>query len=421
MPLRAGFAMNKLHSDRGAILVHTAFALLALMAFSGFAVDYGMFWVARNQAQNAADAAALAGALARITDDASNPPASKTSGKVYDVVATTAAWNRVWGQSPPVTLDWTCPDDGTTNCVVVDAYRDGTQGSNAMPTFFLQLAGIKSQRTTAHAVAKVLSANGFKGCIRPWFAIDEYNDLNGDDKFDAGDTYTAPGYQLPRDLGIPVTFHDNTSPSGYGQIDVGQSNSGSALGDAITHCSTDLQQIVLGVPIGTDPGGKVGPERSGVQQLFDWDPSAQWDQSTGTVIDSCATTGCACDGPCPNGPNVSPRVVVAPVCSPLEATCAAGGARTRRSRRRTFWPFSSPVLRRETATISRFRPCSSARPTGSSRDRRLTARTRSSRLSASFDERARDHDAPPFAPRAMWIVASVEGVVLWLARGELRA
>ena len=44
-------------------------ALIALLAFSAFVIDYGVLWVSRGQAQNAADAAALAGAVALSYDD----------------------------------------------------------------------------------------------------------------------------------------------------------------------------------------------------------------------------------------------------------------------------------------------------------------------------------------------------------------
>ena len=49
--------------ERGAIIIHVAIACLALIVFSAFVVDYGVMWVARTQAQAAADAGALAGAL----------------------------------------------------------------------------------------------------------------------------------------------------------------------------------------------------------------------------------------------------------------------------------------------------------------------------------------------------------------------
>ena len=53
----AGWARN----ERGAVLIQVAIALLALLALSSFVFDYGVMWVSRGQAQNAADAGALVG------------------------------------------------------------------------------------------------------------------------------------------------------------------------------------------------------------------------------------------------------------------------------------------------------------------------------------------------------------------------
>src|SRR5206468_4796273 len=60
--------------ERGAILIQVAISIMALTAFSAFVVDYGVLWVARGQAQNAADAGALAGAIALAYDDTTYPP-----------------------------------------------------------------------------------------------------------------------------------------------------------------------------------------------------------------------------------------------------------------------------------------------------------------------------------------------------------
>ena len=46
--------------DRGAVLIYVALVILVLMAFTTFVSDYGLLWVSRRQAQNAADAGALA-------------------------------------------------------------------------------------------------------------------------------------------------------------------------------------------------------------------------------------------------------------------------------------------------------------------------------------------------------------------------
>lgn len=54
-----GIMMNK---ERGQTLVILAFALIALAAFAGLAIDGGRLYAARRQAQNTADASAMAGA-----------------------------------------------------------------------------------------------------------------------------------------------------------------------------------------------------------------------------------------------------------------------------------------------------------------------------------------------------------------------
>ena len=45
------------------MLILVALSLVTLIAFTTFVVDYGAMWVGRRQAQNAADAGALAGAV----------------------------------------------------------------------------------------------------------------------------------------------------------------------------------------------------------------------------------------------------------------------------------------------------------------------------------------------------------------------
>ena len=65
-----------LRSEQGAIFVQVGISMFVLMAFNVFVLDYGMMWIGRRQAQNAADAGALAGAVARGYDDFDDPPAS---------------------------------------------------------------------------------------------------------------------------------------------------------------------------------------------------------------------------------------------------------------------------------------------------------------------------------------------------------
>src|SRR5687767_15928843 len=100
-PRRAG--------EQGVILIQVAVAGLVLIAFSAFVVDYGVLWVSRQQAQNAADAGALASAMARAYDDLTDPP---PVGGIADVVASqVAAANLVWGSSPTAVVSFDCPAD----------------------------------------------------------------------------------------------------------------------------------------------------------------------------------------------------------------------------------------------------------------------------------------------------------------------
>ena len=67
------------------------------MAFNVFVLDYGVMWVGRRQAQNAADAGALAGAVARGYDDFDDPPAS--DGVAAQSATQVAAANLVWNEA----------------------------------------------------------------------------------------------------------------------------------------------------------------------------------------------------------------------------------------------------------------------------------------------------------------------------------
>src|SRR5215203_4533611 len=89
-----------LPSDRGAVLVQTALVLVAMMAFASFAVDYGVLWTSRRQAQNAADAAALAGAVALAFDSAD----TSTSGAAYQSAQRILQAHRVWSEVPSVEI-----------------------------------------------------------------------------------------------------------------------------------------------------------------------------------------------------------------------------------------------------------------------------------------------------------------------------
>ena len=330
--------MGRLSSERGATLVHVGITLLGLILFSGFVIDYGVMWESRRQAQNAADAGALAGAISRIKEDTSANP-STTSGRVYTSIVNTVGFNPIWGLAPPpntVAIDWICPD-ATTNCVHVDVFRDGTNNSTTLPTFLMKMANIQSQGTKAHAIAQIIPANG-TGCMRPWFLIDRYTDVDGNGLFTSPpDLYdgsaTGTGFKVPDDIGLTTVFHNGTGSGGYGQVDTG--SGGRGIRDAIEQCVSDLTYYVGQTDVRVKPGSVSGPEIQGITDVLGWDPNASVQVTTdangikhATVVNSCAPQ-CTCPGNpnsvCPNGPGISPRVFIVPVCEPTYADCASGG------------------------------------------------------------------------------------------------
>ena len=106
---------NRNSRERGAVLLHVTVAMLGLLAFSTLVIDYGIFWAARRQAQNSADAGALAGAMGLAYDD---PTDFSDTGPAKIAARGAALANLVFGAPPDVdiTTDITfppCPDDGT--------------------------------------------------------------------------------------------------------------------------------------------------------------------------------------------------------------------------------------------------------------------------------------------------------------------
>jgi Flp pilus assembly protein TadG len=313
-----------LEDERGVSLIIVAIMILVLTAMSSLVLDYGVVWLGRRQAQNAADAGALAGAQALAKDD-STWTAGAALNSVTDRSANGVAQvNRVLGATPGTEALAECPTwmtaPANVNCVRVNVYRDGTHGSTAMPVFFAKLLGQTSQNIRATATAQVLAANT-SGCERPWFIPDRYTEVNGVPGYqnppDVLDSYTVS--PKPGDIGKAVVFHLNSSPSAYGTIDVGPG--ANAVGDAIRHCVSNFT-FAVGQTVPTEPGNMVGPVDKAIDDLLKWDPGAMWDSTKLEVVGGCSTTGtCSCDGSCPYGGTQSPRIVQSAICDPVDTDC----------------------------------------------------------------------------------------------------
>jgi Flp pilus assembly protein TadG len=339
---------SRRHSERGAIVLHVAVAIVVLIAFLTFVVDYGVMWVGRRQAQNAADAGALAGAVAMAFDP--NGWTDRTpTGPARAAAREMALSNQIWGQAPDVVMATDvyftaapaamCPPDGNglTPCIRVDVYRNQARG-NALPSIFGNAVGLTAQGVRATATARVAVADS-SDCMKPWAIPDKWQEnypmpspWTPDDRFDTvtsggnptplanPDVYIPPsssgvgtGFTLAADLGTLITLKqggpsDAIQPGVFQPVRIprydGNSTGGDDYRDNIATCSGIA--IGIGDVLESENGNMIGPTKQGVNDLIAQDPSAQWDPATKSVINSCAqaTTPCA--------PS-SPRVVAVPV------------------------------------------------------------------------------------------------------------
>ena len=341
----------RLRSSRGAVLIHVGVAMIGLLGFCAMSIDYGILWTARRQAQNAADAAALAGAVSLAFND----PADTDRARFAAEAAGEA--NLVWGQAPnidpatDITIG-TCPP-GIANpsdvCVRADVYRNQARG-NPLPTFFARILNITEQGVRATATARVLVGNS-ASCMRPWALTDKWHDavdndapIDGiwtyDDHYEryyrngpnrgelmpgtvdcyraALTNYAGPNLNnCPADVGV-TSFQPEVDagtrvrlkPGNPAQaleagwffpIDLplpsGPSTGGDRYRENIATCNS--LPVNIGDLLWTEPGNMIGPTNQGVGDLIAQDPNATFN---GTDVVGGAF-----------GVNNSPRIVPIPI------------------------------------------------------------------------------------------------------------
>jgi len=185
--------LSRARDERGAILMQVGVAMVGLLAFAALVTDYGVLWAARRQAQNAADAAALAGAISleHNPDYDVARAAAKAVGETNKIFGVAPTINLGSGDSVDESEDISfplCPPGegaGEKACIRVNVYRneDSHDGVSAdpLPTFFGRLFGMMQQGVKATATAQIGSGNSVK-CLLPFAVIDRWSDDFDDDK-----------------------------------------------------------------------------------------------------------------------------------------------------------------------------------------------------------------------------------------------
>ena len=329
--------------ERGMSFVFVGMGFMGFLAATTLAIDVGMFMTARSQAQNSADAGALAGAIALFFDDWDDRSAD---GPAVQSAMSTAreAGNQVMGTAASVTPpDVTFPNDptGQPTRVRVDVFR--TVGrANPVPTLIGQYFGVSNVNITATATAEAVPANGMT-CVKPFIIPDRWREMTNppyDDQTSTFEMYDNRGDPLPseRDPRQPDVYIDanggvnytgynneadrgrtltlragsgnNIEPSFYyslamgvgGEDNPGGMTGGDAYSWNIENCNHTV--VEWGDVVIQEPGNMVGPTIAGIEALIAKDPGAYWNTATNKVAGSAY-------------PGQSPRVAPIPLYDPV--------------------------------------------------------------------------------------------------------
>lgn len=316
--------------ERGISLIFVAVGMMGFLGAATLAIDVGMFMTARSQAQNSADAGALAGAVALVYN---NYDDRSSSGPAVQSALSTARSNGVMHASVSVNSpDVTFPlgPTGLNNRVQVTVYRTAAR-SNPIPTLLGGLLGVKTVNIVATAIAEASPANA-ETCVMPFTIPDKWiENVDAADKPDGpwtpdssfdmydkkgkllknADIYIPPGqdgstgYNPDTDKGVELVLKNNNTgkiaPSMYNPWDLPGSVGGSDYRNNIANCNTNIFQIGDDMP--PENGNMVGPTEQGVDDLVAKDPNAYWDTNCNCVKGSAF--------------GVSPRVAIVPLYNPV--------------------------------------------------------------------------------------------------------
>ena len=152
---------------RGAALPLVAVALMALLGMCALAIDLGMAFTARSEAQRVADAAALAGGSAYLDFNVSDVTQPATD-RAYDYALRNTVRN-VGVDSSEVTVQ-VIPDSMKIRVWIT---------RQTLPTWFARILGIDDVDVGAMAAAQAFQA-GEARCLKPFAVPDIWHDTDDD-------------------------------------------------------------------------------------------------------------------------------------------------------------------------------------------------------------------------------------------------
>ncbi|PYR72416.1 MAG: hypothetical protein DMF86_23770 [Acidobacteria bacterium] len=161
-----------LRGEEGMTYVFVALGFTVFLGASMLAIDVGMLMTARNQAQNSADAGALAGATALVFDDWADRSAGGPA--VTNAIAASTLNQVMRGNVSvnPGDVRFLNNPAGLNNRVQVTVYRSATRG-NPLSTLIARYFGMATAGVNAIATAEASPANA-ETCVKPFTIPDRW-------------------------------------------------------------------------------------------------------------------------------------------------------------------------------------------------------------------------------------------------------
>lgn len=320
--------------ESGMSYVFIGMGLMAFLSASMLAIDVGMLMTARGQAQNSADAGALAGATALLYDSWTDrsPSGPAVTSAINASTANRVMKNGTSGGVVSVTpndVEFPLDPDGQPTRVKVTVRRTAQRG-NPVSTLIAQYFGVASVGIGATATAEVSPANAMT-CVKPFTIPDKWTERQTppwtpDDTYDAFNNKGVPlanpdiyipadqpgytGYNQEANRGVPLTIRaatgNNITSSFYYSLSLGKPviTGGDEYRWNIANCNTTIYHWKD--PLTQEPGAMEGPTIQGADDLIAKDPGAYWDDSTNKVKGSAYGAG-----------TQSPRVFPIPLYDPI--------------------------------------------------------------------------------------------------------
>ena len=288
-------------AQRGVTLVIVALALVVIAMLAGLAIDMVALYVARSEAQRAADAGALAGAEQFVKSTFTSGGITQAAVTTLATNAATAAaeLNKVAGQTlTAANITVPAPDFSRPGNPLITV-----QVSRPVPTFFMNIIGLSTLTVATSATAEAYRPGNAAGpivcagCLKPFLMPNcDPNHLapanascTGTANGNKGGYFVNPDGSLANPgnypngiVGEQWTLHTQQVPSHWYEVtlDGQQNKSPNGWQHQVTQCDADM--ITCGSTLTLLNGKGVGPNDEAVSCLITYNNGCTHGSATST-------------------------------------------------------------------------------------------------------------------------------------------